>query len=352
MGILIKNNLLKLIQHHFGLFLIVILSLAFSTFGVLFFSGYFAYSYYSIIGINNCEIQIDVKPESSKKEIARLITELSSSDFSSITSMTVSDGNPQNSLDVEISSKPIGKTYFDNTKGLLTGRSFTKNENNPVMLLSEDMAASLEIPNPLMSSITVDSIDYTIVGILLNAEPTYIIPTQYYIQHYPVTKIKSSYLSEMPRDSITKLLDNFDSIVSSCNVVFVGSPFLSEDFIVELVQILLIFSFTFLNIASVIMLWQKLFGRQYSIYWILGCPYKLAIGCIFIQILIIILIGILLGLGIHLLLLPIFINFSLINERISDCLVISGFVFFLTFIFAGILSIRTVFKREKYKIEE
>ena len=62
---LIKHNIWKLIRHRTVLGIIIILSLIVSTFGVLFFSGYFSYSYYDSIKGKTSSLSITITPTSS-----------------------------------------------------------------------------------------------------------------------------------------------------------------------------------------------------------------------------------------------------------------------------------------------
>lgn len=351
MIILLKNNLKKLIYEHRGVLLIVILSMIISTFGVLFFSGYYAYSYYSLTDKENCKITITLNSESTNEEISNLLLELTQPKFASITSLTVSEGEPPQIGSSELSTSIIGKKYFDNER-ILVGRHFKENENEPVMLLSENMLSTLGIEEPFVEDITLDSISYSIIGVLFNSEPAYIIPIPFYLQHYRVTNICAVYASIPEKDYINDFVISNQSVISSYNVEFFSSPFQSPGFLAEIIQIFLIFSFSFLNIVSVIIFWQKLFSKQYSIYHICGCTKTMITGCISLQIMIVSIVAIMIGLALYLFFLPLFIQLSIVYESVSDCLIITGIVFIITFIFTIILSHKIATKQENYKVEE
>ena len=303
MIILLKNNFKKLIYQHKGLLLIVVLSMMISTFGVLFFSGYYAYSYYSITDKENCKITITLNSESTNEEISNLLLELTQGEFASITSLSVSEGELPQIGASELSTTLIGKKYFDNER-LLIGRHFMDNETEPVMLLSENMLLTLGIEEPFVEDITIDSISYSIIGVLFNSEPAYIIPIPFYLQHYRVTNICAVYANIPEKDYINDFVISNQSVISSYNVEFFASPFQSPEFLAEIIQIFLVFGFSFLNIVSVIIFWQKLFSRQYRIYHICGCTQTMITRCVSLQIMIVSMVAIMLGLALYLSFLP------------------------------------------------
>lgn len=346
---LLKQNIKKLIKEQRTMFLIIVLSLTVSSFGVLFLSGFFAYSYYASSGNKGCSIQIELAKNTPSLVIENLISNLTTDTFLSV---TVSDGEVPKTLDTNAEISVIGQYSNSDKQKILTGRYFLPKENAPVIVMSETYATTVGLTSPLSQSIILGSTQYSVVGILFNAEPAYIIPVDYYIQNYPVTNIVMSYSHEVNDATLLNAIRPYSSNIIKQSITHQKSPFLSSDFVSPLIQILLMFSFTFLNIAIVISLWQKYFLRQYSIYYICGCTELDIIVIIILQIMLLSLVGLLLGLGTYVMMLPLFSKLSLINETLSDCLIITGLLFCLILVFAIILSIRIVRTQETYKVEE
>ena len=350
---LMKKNIMKLITQKRMLLIIIVLSFAVSVFGMLFYSGFFAYSYYDWLKGEVCRIELSIQNSASVDRVYEIISRISGLSPDAVISIVVSEGEVSKSNYVSGKIIPvIGKYDVLEGQQILLGRYFERDEKSPVALLSESCAAVLAIEdNPIGSTIHHEQGDYTLVGILFNSDYAYIIPVDYYIEHYQVTNITILFNENIERNEVEKVSSDFNEI-DDCNYVKQASPFLSTSFLPSLIQILLVYSFTLLNIVLVILLWQKGNHRRYAIYRMCGMrDFHLYLLIAFL-ITITSFIGMILGYGVYLLVLPVFESLDIVKATLNDYAIITAFVFILVFVFANIYSIRTVRNIAQYSSEE
>lgn len=337
---LIKHNIWKLIRHRTVLGIIIILSLIVSTFGVLFFSGYFSYSYYdSIIG-KTSSLSITITPTSSSQDIQSILNTITNLSGGSINSITLSDGAINNNYSDGNAIPVIGKYSKTEEEQLLLGRYFHEGENCPVVLLSETCASILGVSNmPLSETLSLADKQFEIIGILFHSDLAYILPINYYMDHYTANKIDVFFNAHLEKESL-RVIQNLPG-VRNAEYSEPPSPFLSAEFIPSLIQILLIYSFTFLNIILVIQLWQQSNMEQYKLYYCLGANLGTITTIASMQIIFVSLFGVLIGYLVFLLLLPTFTSCGIIYATIVDCSV-------LVIIISAIISLFSIIYCKKF----
>lgn len=347
---LVKKNILKLVQQKTILFLIILISFAVSVFGVLFYSGYFAYSYYDSLKGEVCSVEVLLRPLTSSENVREIISDATKLSPEAVISVIAADGDINNNYVPGNTIPIIGKYSTFEKEQVLLGRYFDKNENEAVVLLSEMCASIIGIPNsPIAKIITIGQKDFSIVGVLFNSELAYILPLDYYIDNYPVTKISVLYNQNISFAEMQSINKEHSDSIADYTFVKQKSPFLSISFLPSLIQILLVYSFTFINILLVILLWQQCCLEQYKIYYICGIQEKQLFFTILFQIINTSLIGIIIGLVSYIGLLPLFESLSIVRESLFDCLIIVGIIVMIVIVFSAIYSKKTVRRLGTYK---
>ena len=173
---------------------------------------------------------------------------------------------------------------------------------------------------PLSEMIPLEDKQCRIIGILFQSDLAYVLPIDYYIDHFAVSKIDVSFSICLEKESV-KTIDSLPKVIS-VEYSEPLSPFLSANFIPSLIQILLIYSFTFINIILVIKLWQQANLEQYKIYYCLGASTATIVMVAFWQIICISLSGVIIGCLLFLSLLPFFISYGILYVTTIDCLIL------------------------------
>lgn len=347
------QNLKKLIKEHIVIFIIIVLGLAVSTFGMLFFSGYFADSYYKTLQGEVCSIQLSINSGTNSGEIENVLSSLTNIEKGNVISVVVSNSKISSSYVPQSSIPVIGKYSVSDKERILLGHYYNSDENSPVVLISEQCASMIDVSStPINQLISIGGNQLTIIGILISGEIGYIVPVNYYVNHYPVTNIKISFNQKITRDEFKSIVNAYPKQISNYELNYQASPFFSVSFLPQLVQILLIFSFTFINIVMIISLWQKYYIRQYKIYYICGCTKTKTFSVISVQIIILSIISIIFGLLLYLVCLSKFELLGLVSEKINDCFLMCFYILLLIIVFAVVLSKKIVNNLGLYKIEE
>jgi len=351
---LLKHSIKTLIRQKTILFLIIVFSFAVSVFGILFYSGYFAYSYYDSLRGEVCNIEIILEPTAFSSTIHEILSNVTSLSRETVTSVIVREKNNTIGDYRYGSTIPVLGKYdvLDKTQ-VLVGRYFTENESDFVALLSEHFAAQLGIGNtPVGTTIQVGKDDYTLVGIIFNSENAYIIPVDCYIDHYNVTSISVSFSENVSQIGMRNIYSAFGDSISSYIFSSRLSPFLSRSFLPSLMQILLIYCFTLANVVLVILLWQKCNLNRYCIYYICGITNKCHILLIVLQIIAVSLFGILIGFMSYISILPLFESLGIVKASTKDYLLIVSYVSIFVLIYSSIYSLRSVSKLKSYKTRQ
>lgn len=272
----VYRNLKALIKHHYFMFLVVISGVLLSTVGILFYSGYFLYSYYDTVGLNRNNLSIQLQDGVQAQPVSEIIQQLTSIGADQVRKLTVQESADMQKNDpYSTQSLPVIGVYRpEYSKRMLLGRFFSPQEDAPSVVLSEFITEVLEFhQSPVGSSISLGEEKFNVIGMISHSdEDGYLIPITYYIRHFPTSFIDITYVPEMSRSHLKKictLISQNDNVLS-CEITSPPSPFLSPDFMISFLQIILIFCAAFINIISMIFFWNKMSCKKYQIYSICG----------------------------------------------------------------------------------
>ena len=265
------RNIKALIRHHCFLFTVIILSVVLSSVGIFFYSGYFLYSYYDTVGMDRNHLSIQLQDGTQPEAVSEIIQELTSTGLDQVRKLTAYD-NPnmqKNGAYTEQSIPAVGVYDKEYEKRLLLGRFFTIQEDAPYVVLSEFMTDVLGFhQSPIGSNVHIGEDEFKVIGMISHSDENgYLIPIQYYINHFPTASIEVTYGSELSRSQLkairTLLSQNVN--ILSCKITSPPSPFLSSDFMLSFLQIILIFCAAFINIISMLYFWNRLSRQTYQI---------------------------------------------------------------------------------------
>ena len=269
-------------------FFIVLISMSLSVFGMLFFSGYFLYSYYeSEMG---SKITITLHPGTSGMDVLQLLSQLKTKNYET----------QQVKITTE-KTDDFGVTGEYNrqwNKSILNGKNYTLNEDRPYVIMAEytvDFVKNGESPIGFRLK---DKEEFQVYGIVPYTENDgYCVPIQYYALHYPTETVRYCYAQKLDKKAVQKIdttLKN-SSAVATYHIVRAANPFLSTYFMEKFVQIVLIFSVIIINIFCMTYSWIIHFKRDYRIYEICGADKNCIVGIIMVQTIILMFIGVFTG---------------------------------------------------------
>lgn len=313
--IAVYRNIKALVKHHCFLFIVVISGILLSTIGILFYSGYFLYSYYETTGLNRNNLSIQLQAETQPQAVSEILHELTSAGTDQVLQLTAYDKlNPhKNSLSSSSDSAQdlpaIGVYRPDYAKSLLLGRFFTPQEDDPHIVLSEFSTDVLGYSqSPVGSSIQIGDTAFKVIGMISHSyENGYLIPIHYYINHFKTLLIDITWLPDMSRSQLNDIRETIlqNSHVLSCEITTPPGPFLSPDFLLSFLQIILIFCAALINIVSLLYFWNRLSWRKYQIYSVCGSRPGQKASIILMQTLALMVPGIAAGFLLFLALLPV-----------------------------------------------
>lgn len=279
----VNRNLKSLLKHHPLLFIVVIAGVLLSTVGILFYSGYFLYSYYDTTGLNRNNLSIQLQDGTQPQAVSDILRELTSAGSDQVLQLTAYDNlssqaNSRSSASASSASEQtfpvIGVYRPDYAKRVLLGRFFTPQEDEPHILLTEFVTDVLEYrQSPVGSSIQIGDTAFKVIGMISHSyENGYLIPIDYFIKHFKTLLIDITYLPEMSRSQLKNICTTIsqNSSVLSCEITTPPSPFLSAGFLLSFLQIILIFCAAFINIIALLYFWNRLSRQTYQVYSICG----------------------------------------------------------------------------------
>lgn len=256
--IIAYHNLKLMISNSSKIFFIVVSSIIMSTFGLLFYSGYFLYNYY--LNESGTTITLSIDNTENRNEIINLIN-----------SLKVSEVNYVRVFDKE-NNNFFGEYNSSWDSSILFGENHSWDDNNANVLLPEYLVDFVEDgESPLGMKTKVDGIDISVKGVIPYSERDgYILPIMYYVSNLNVSDIIYSYRNKLDNDQITKVRNLVNNnCVSHCNIES-ENPFGDGDFIKTFIQILMIFIVIIVNVFCMIYYWVMHFKRYYKIYAICG----------------------------------------------------------------------------------
>ena len=266
--LLVFRNLKLMLISKNKLFCIVFFSITLSVFGMLFYSGYFLYSFYAAGAGGGIEIEMkDTADQAGVTGLVELLEKAGPPVDAMFLSEDGSDG-----INV------IGGYNREWDGHMLCGRNHTLTEDGPFIIMAEyqvDFVEDGEIPVGMHTES--DGAAFTVSGIVpYTDEDCYVLPVRYYAGHYKTDQLIVRYknsLSPAEGRRLRTLLQKEDDI-KRLTVVNNRNPFLSSDFVREFEQILLIFSDMEMNSICLAFYWIAGFKKQFKVYAVCGARKK------------------------------------------------------------------------------
>ena len=351
--LLIFHNIKKLITHNTITFLVVVLCLVISTFGILFYSGYIYKSSMERQSDRGVKIILTINEQTPKDEIKEIIETLSSKE--AIQNVLVAADQPNQNEERYTLVGEYNVLYKDR---LLFGNYFGRDENKPVVVMPENIipqVVGLNI-NPIGKNINVGDVDFTIVGMVsYMLIDNLVIPVDYYLDKYPTRYIEITYEKLLSKDKYD-FINTF--VGSNSNIIYyeIDKPtnvLLTLSFWMEFGQVLLIFSIIIINVFMIMFFWIQRSKLTYNIYSIYGGSKLQVLNVIAGQSVLIILYSILLGSLLFYLFSDVFVKANLIvSNKPLFYLITIGIEFLITVIFTIISSYKANKNNEIYIIKE
>ncbi len=353
------RNIKSLIHHHCFLFIVILFSVALSSFGIFFYSGYFLYSYYDTVGLNRNHLSIQLQDGTQPEAISEIIQQLTSIGTDQVRKLTVHENSDiQRNGSYSAQSIPVIGVYRpEYAKRVLLGRFFTPQENAPSIVLSEFITEVLEFhQSPVGSSISIGGDEFKVIGMISHSyEDGYLIPIEYYIKHFPASLIDIIYVPELSRSKLKNICEALsqNSNILSCEITSPSSPFLSSDFMLSFLQIILIFCAAFINIISMLYFWNRLCRQTYRIYSICGSSPGQKFSIILMQTLALMVPSVAAGFLLFTALLPVLGHLKLVYaSHMENYLFIGAVLMIIVFCASILLAVRNLKEREIYIIKE
>lgn len=345
------HNLKKFISQHFFLFLIIFIGIAFSVFGILFYSGYIANYFCDTSEIQT--VTIKIKNNSDKSTINSLVTDLYN--ISGFNNIVLSNDEPEK-YDVLGSLSVIGEYDTDFKDNLIVGNSFDFNSTEKSTLITEYATANLEIQgNPVGSTLSSDKL--TVIGVLIsNIYEGYIVPVKYYISNYETTHINIGYSTTLGHDLksiVAEKTSAYSDIITDYMFKNESNPFYNSDFVFTFLQIMLIFFIAIINIFTMIFFWLKTLKNEFKIYMIYGASKINIIITTVLQSLILFLMSSLFGALIFVFLSPSLAQLGIIIEgHFYTYLVTFLIIFLISIINSLVIALKTANQQNIYIIKD
>lgn len=286
--LLALHNLKYMLKKGNHVFFIVLISMSLSVFGMLFFSGYFLYSYYE--AEMGSKIDITLHPGIPGTDVLQLLSQLKEKNYvTQQVQMTAGETDD---------SGVTGEYNRQWNKSVLDGKNYTLDEEHPYVIMAEYMVDFMKNGESPVGFHLKDQEALQVYGIVSYTENDgYCVPVRYYALHYPTETVRYCYAQKLDKKTVYAInttLKN-SSAVADYHIVRTANPFLSADFMEKFVQIVLIFSVIIINIFCMTYSWIIHFKRDYRIYAVCGADKKSIVGIIMVQTIILMFAGVFAG---------------------------------------------------------
>jgi len=266
--LLVFRNLKLMLISKNKLFCIVFFSITLSVFGMLFYSGYFLYSFYAAGAGGGIEIEMkDTADQAGVTGLVELLEKAGPPVDAMFLSEAGSDG-----------ISVIGGYNREWDGHMLCGRNHTLTEGGPFIIMAEyqvDFVEDGEIPVGMHTES--DGVEFTVSGIVpYTDEDCYVLPVRYYAGHYDTDRVTAWYknnLSPAEGRNLREALQR-EGGIETLALANSRNPFLSSEFVSEFVQVLLIFSVMVINAFCLAYYWITGFKKKFKIYAVCGARKK------------------------------------------------------------------------------
>ncbi len=325
--LLALQNLKAFMKHKTPLFLIITFGLSASICAVLFYSGYFLKQFENMNKSN--EYTFKIINNNSNTRVSDIINEMKNASIIPYRIKAFSndpDAHNLSNLDNK-NIEVIGDEFLSDMPEnlLLFGDYFKKDNLDNQTLITSAALRTLGIEETANKEISLNGHIYSLIGLV---SPFYylpyddkciVVPLSKFIEEYKVKYVHFEYKNQLTNQQtsyLSKLLEKYPGI--EMKLPKSNNFILSPVFAVQLFQIALIFTLSFINIFSLYFFWIKNNKRNYSIYKLCGSNRRITTIIIIINNLIISLIGIILGTVLFCFISPFLIRFEIINTFSID----------------------------------
>lgn len=332
-------NLMNMLRYRSRLIVVVVISISASVFGILFYSGYFLYSYYE--AIDGSIVVMEMEAQTEENAIWNLIEKMWN--IETETEKIYLLPNEQDETEL------VGayNRNWETGSFLLTGKNFLYGENTPSVIMAQYLVDLIEDGEvPIGKNIEFQGDVFKVVGIVSFTEyDTFFVPIKYFASQYHTKTMKYSYskqLSNANKEKIKEIIEN-SNIVASYSIENANNPFLSEDFMSVFFQILLIFMVVVMNAFSMTYYSVMLFKKNYRIYAVCGASKKDIRTIILIQNIVLIFISVIIGNLLYIICKSMIKGYGLVYQgNYMVYIGVSAIVFLALLVFAYLLAKKVV----------
>lgn len=332
-------NLFNMLKYRSRLILVVVISISVSIFGILFYSGYFLYTYYEAAG--GSSIIVEVAPETEKNEVWKLVEQMWMVGAETEKIYVVPDESDG------IQCVGAYNKNWEAGRFLLIGKNFFYDENTASVIMAEYLVDSVEDGDiPIGRDMVFQESVFEVTGIVSFTEYDAInVPVKYFVTHYDTNIIEYSYaeqLNSVHKEKLEEIVAD-SSIVVNYSILNENNPFMSEEFVTVFFQILLIFMIVVVNAFSMAYYSVMLLKRNYRIYAVCGASKKCIQAIIVIQNALVILASVIMGNAIYIIGKNMIKEYGVVYQgNYSIYVGISLIVFVVLIIFAYLLAKKAV----------
>lgn len=283
-----SRNLRVFIKQKKYLFFVILIGMSISISAVLFYFGYFIKNFEDSTSIRDVTLQLKLSPETANSQ--HIIDTLLGEKDNLPTRVTVFENDPnifKPSGGEKQKINVVGDRFLNQLPPnlLLFGNSIELSQNDRI-LATPLALKQLGITHVSGQKVQVGNKEYNLAGLVapfyyLPYESCIVISLEEFVSTHKVNSMNAQYdknITTSQINDLSKTLSNLPGITVS-HMPGKSNPLQSSGFLAELVQIVLIFLLSFINIFSLLHFWIESNRRNYSIYSLVGAS-KRDITCI------------------------------------------------------------------------
>lgn len=338
--LLLFSNIRGMFKESRSVALVIVIGIAFSCFGIVFYSGYFMYNFDATNW--QCEVTVYADKNINDDKMSKLIDALCNDGEKGAIRLVVSQ-NAEYYKNVDI----VGLYERNYDQFLLCGSGFIPQENEADAIVSEMSVSMLGYDHNIIGEkINVQGYELTVKG-LHKFQNGCCVPIKYYLNYFHVNNIKAEYDTRISA-KLEKLLNE-----SNCtyDIQYNDNPFMSIEFIIPFIQVVMIFCISFINVLLMFSFWRVKMQQTFRVYYICGCNKFKKFLLIMLQVLFFELLGLIVGGVLFILLFNKFSSLTLIySGNNTYYLFVLLFVLIMLIIFAIIFALKSSCKKQNIRI--
>lgn len=272
---LLINDIKRLFNQNKLIFYIVIISMAVSTFGYLFYSGFILKNYLEVKREKGVVVSINVKKPIDKGNLTELCNMLGyGKEFINEFYVSKSEGSLVQ-RDVYEFVGEFNSNYYNYSNWVSSGAYYSSSENRPLMCISQWMVQPLfgNNVNPINRKVQIDGVDFIVCSMIsFMYYDHYSVPVKYFIENFPVGYVKAMYNDNLSESDLIEIQRNLKKYKENImlQIVKPQSPLLSFKFWMQIIQIIIIFILIIISLFIIIAYWIKRNRKIFNIYSIVG----------------------------------------------------------------------------------